>query len=429
MASSKNLVAHKTRIFEPVIHVANSRAEFRLPADQLYFSDLRLINVGAVANNATEYNSILGAECMIQSLRLYDGATEIDAVNDFPQWRAVQKLKVANDGAISVGKILSKNGIGYILSGTDDLEQATFANNPIVNTAQGAGTVGQKAWISLKSVFPFLAQTPVLPTSIFRQLRVEIEYHSSADLANFVVDATQNGIVTARSLLLADEITSPTAEAMLLEQFAATPLVWKSPVEDSFLLNATTAPADAAGQRVVPEEQTQRLRAFDSHYVHDLVLKVVPLTTPTSAVNTNKVFGAVGSLAQRDASVQVAVNGANVHPREGLRGHMRALAQLTDSIGSIDTFALQQFSSLTFQGNVASAPLITTAGQAAIWATDIEQGVEDLSVTVRRSGVFGNPQTYEQQRVYVYGRCAKALELMQGAGGPGGEAAYQLKNL
>jgi hypothetical protein len=29
----------------------------------------------------------------------------------------------------------------------------------------------------------------------------------------------------------------------------------------------------------------------------------------------------------------------------------------------------------------------------------------------------------------VYGRCAKALELMQGAGGPGGEAAYQLKNL
>jgi hypothetical protein len=43
--------------------------------------------------------------------------------------------------------------------------------------------------------------------------------------------------------------------------------------------------------------------------------------------------------------------------------------------------------------------------------------------------VFGNPQTYEQQRVYVYGRCAKALQLMAGAGGPGGEAAYTIKNL
>ncbi len=87
MSSAKNLVAHKLRIFEPVYDVANSRAEYRLPADVMFFSDLRLINVGAAANNATEYNSLLGAECMIRSIRLMDGATEIDAVNDFPQWR------------------------------------------------------------------------------------------------------------------------------------------------------------------------------------------------------------------------------------------------------------------------------------------------------------------------------------------------------
>jgi len=46
---------------------------------------------------------------------------------------------------------------------------------------------------------------------------------------------------------------------------------------------------------------------------------------------------------------------------------------------------------------------------------------------VRRSGVFGNPQTYEQARVYVYGQCAKALVLGAGAGTM--QAAYTITNL
>jgi hypothetical protein len=233
---------------------------------------------------------------------------------------------------------------------------------------------------------------------------------------------------TSRALLVADEITSPAAQMAMLEQFAATPITWKSPVEDSFLLNAN-APADTAAGRVVPTEQTVRLNAFDAHYVHDLVLKIVPLVTPISAADTNKVFGAVGSLSQYNPSVQIVVNGANVHPRQGLHGHMRALAQLTDAIGSIDTMALQTFAGFTFNAKAASAEIITTAGQVAMWASDIEQSVADLNVTVRRSGVFGNPQTYEQARVYVYGQCAKALVLGQGAGTEAGQAAYTIVNL
>jgi hypothetical protein len=413
---------------EPVIDLPNNRAEYRLPVDTMFFSDLRLINVGTSTVNVTEYNSILGAESVIQSIRLYDGATEIDAVNDFPQWRAVQKLRVSNDGAISVGRVLSKNGVGYILSGTTDLTTGNYAEGPLVETAQGAGTVGQQAWVSLKAIFPFLAQVSVVPTSIFRQLRVEVEYQSSADLANYVVDATLVNAVTSRALLLADEITSPAAQIAMLEQFAAAPITWKSPVEDSFLLDANS-PADNAGGRVVPTEQTVRLNAFDAHYVHDLVVKIVPLITPESANNVHKVFGAVGSLSQYNPSVQVVVNGSNVHPREGLHGHMRALAQLTDAIGSIDTMALQTFAGFTFNDKAAIAEIITTAGQVALWATDIEQPVADLNVTVRRSGVFGNPQTYEQARVYVYGQCAKALVLGAGAGTPAGQAAYTITNM
>lgn len=428
MSSAKNAVAHRTRIMEPVIDIANRRAEYRLPSDTMFFSDLRLVNVGTSTVNATEYNSILGAESVIQSIRLYDGATEIDAVNDFPQWRAVQKLRVSNDGAISIGRILSKNGVGYILSGTQDLTIANYAETLVVETAQGAGTVGQQAWVSLKAIFPFLAQVSVVPTSIFRQLRVEVEYQTSADLANYVVDATLVNAATSRALLLADEITSPPAQMALLEQFAATPITWKSPVEDSFLLDANV-PADNDAERVVPTDQTVRLNAFDAHYVHDLVLKITPLVTPESANNVNKVFGSVGSLSQYNPSVQIVVNGSNVHPREGLHGHMRALAQLTDAIGSIDTMALQTFAGFIFNNKAADDKIATTAGQVAVWATAIEQSVADLSVTVRRSGVFGNAQTYEQARVYVYGQCAKALVLGAGAGTPAGASAYTITNL
>jgi hypothetical protein len=427
--AGKNLVPHNLRIVEPVVDVANSRAEYRFQPDRCYLADARLINVGVnEAGGGTQYNSVLGAESVIKSMRLMDGATELDAINDFPQWRAVQKLGVSDDGAISVGRYLSQNGLGYIAAGDPDTIANTYGNGPDIQTAQPSAGAGTKAWVSLKSVFPFLRACTILPTSIFRQLRVEIEYHSSAEMANFVVDATQVALTTARALLLVDEVADPAFAAAALKSFAASPPAWRGVVNDSWLLDATTATADTAADRVQSQEQTQRLRAFDSQYLHNLVVKVTPLATPTSGANVNKPMGSLGSQAQYAPSWQLSVNGQNVLPREGIQGYNRALAATTDCLGTLNVAQIQTFSGFVFNQNGASAAVANTAGQAALWAQTIEQPIENLQMTIRRSGVFNNAQTYQQQRIQCFGEVAKQLALAPGAAA-GAPSSYRILNV
>lgn len=415
--------------------VANNRAEYRIPADLVYFSDFRLINVGSSVLNATKYNAILGAEAHIKSIRLMDGATELDAVNDFTQWRSILKLQRNNDGQSNVGSFLAKNTLGFLAEGGERINEDNFGNGPNLDTApdaliQGFGQVGQKAWISLKTIFPFLESTPIMPTNVFRQLRVVVEYNSGVEMQELVTAANIPDIQSSRALLLADEIQDPEQEAAMMKRFMEQPLRWRAEVNDAYLLNAGPATADQVGQRAVPQGiQTQRLRGFDSTYLHNLILKITPLAVPTSAPNVNKPFGKLGSTVQYQPQVQIAVNGANLIPREGIRGKMRALAMTTDSLGSLDLPPSCARFPQKFPNNGLGADVQNMAGEYLPYAVDIEQFVEDLQVSISRTAVFNNAFTSDQYRIEAFGLVDKALVFEQGAGMGGGDSRYRIVNV
>jgi hypothetical protein len=316
--SAKESIAYKTHIVEPVYDVANQRAEWRfdLP-DTCYFADARLLDMGAwSASGATAANGLLGSECPIRAIHLMDGGTTLDSINDFPQWRAVQKLQVKNDGAISVGRWLSKNKVGYIVSGEMDATDGAFGQAQDITVAQDQGNGvattaanAQKAWISLKSVFPFLAHSAVLPTNIFRQLKLVVEFNSATQMADLVAAAGRTDVASTRGIVVIDELEDSAAKVAAMSKYEG--VRWSGVVQDRWQLDAVTAATS-------PQSVNQKIRGFDGMWVDDMVVKLTPQTVPLNGAGAIKPFGALGSLSVPNANFQVRVNGQNKLPRAGV---------------------------------------------------------------------------------------------------------------
>lgn len=403
---------HRCRLLEPVYDVSGSRCEIRLQPDTVYYADARLLNVGGTGT-ATAYNSLLGATAVIRSIGLYDGATPIDTIQDFTQYRPLQALNVPNDGAISVGRYTKHDDIGYICEGIEEMG-GDFGQGLDISIAQPSNAVGDQAWLSLRSVFPFLASSVILPTNIFRQLRIVIEWNTPAQMVNLVVLQAANDVASSRPLLAIDELMPSPERDFALKNY--TPPVWSAVVKDSFILPAQAGTADNAANRVIPQQTNQKLRGFNGQYVRDMVVKFTPLTVPNDGAGNNDPFGAVGSVSQWLPAVQFVVNGRNLFPRKGIEGKMRALAHYTDSLGSIPTFFAQYAQGVVFNENGISTKLQDTVGSLYLVGADVESLVEDLQINIDRSAVYNNPDTTASYRINVFGRCSRRLVLEPGAG-------------
>ena len=213
------------RIIDPVFDRSN-RAEFRLPAGNVYLSSMRLINIGAVtATAATNYNPVLGALCAIKSLTLFDGSEQLDTLRLAPLILAMKNLNRRNDENLSMNRFLKSVGLGYVTSGQysttnealdkDDVQVRQQNPRP---EAQAVAATQQKAWISLKDLLSFLGASLVVPTTIYRQLRLVIEFNDAAEL-KFLLSKT-NAAAPASindTLLLVDEVNDGDMKDMLMK--------------------------------------------------------------------------------------------------------------------------------------------------------------------------------------------------------------------
>ena len=423
--SVKEQVPYVSRIVDPQFNRANFRCEFRLPPDSCYYSDMRLINVGAFcASGATAYNAILGSECGIKAIRLMDGGVQLDALNEAPLYRAIQKVLTRNDGNISVGRYLSHNELGYIVAGQFDSTVATFGEDQDITVAQPPGNncattaaAAQMGWMSLKDVFPFLASSPVLPTNIFRELKVVVEFHSLTEMQAYITDATKTDAVTTNPVLLADELADGDMKTAAMARYAGAR--WLGVEHDRVRLPAVTGMAAATAlTAVVNQSQSSKIRGFDGKYIHDMIVQMTPTTAPVSAPDVNKPFGSVGSKALRGAVLNVRVNGMNKLPGAGVAGHMRQLALASDTLGTLNVTHAQAALQPIFPENGHNARAALTHGELALMALDIEEAVEDLQISVSRDGVYNagtdNDPINQAIDINVWGRVSKALVVAPG---------------
>jgi len=434
MALTKASTPHIAHIIDPVFYNGssanspNGRVEFRLQPGTAYFSDLRLIDVAITSATPTDYNGLLGSESPIKSISIMDGGVTLEALNRAQYLRAWQALQSNNDANVSIARHTSQNSLGYIVQGKLDMSEGTYGEkqdaqilDEINNTVNSAADA-YKAWISLRDLFPFLAANPIIPTNIYKDFRVVVQFSTPTEMKTLVANNGLNDLATFRPLLLAEEMTNSELKVASMTQYQG--VKWNSWEHDSFRLDALANPPDTTDATAIGDQVsvTRKLRAFTGKYLQEMVIQVTPTNVNTwSNGGTNDLFSKYGSVSLYRPSFNVRINGANKIPREGLIGKNRRLAVCADTLGQWNVPSFQVYTSQVYPDNGITGRLLTTLGDADFTALDIEDYCEDVQLTVRRTPAHDQTKTNQAVDVQVWGNVSKAVVV-------GKDGAYAIVN-
>lgn len=417
MSSYSNITP---RIIDSVFDRSNLRAEFRLPMDNVYLATMRLANVGFTSNTASSYNKLLGAYGAIRQISLFDGSQFLEQVKLAPQLLAFKNAKSRNDENISVNRKLKHNGIGYVVSGKDTVTANQFNVDQIKVAEQEPETTntGESGWLSLKDVFSFLDRSMIVPTGVFKQFRLVVEYNDTEALKRLC--STQNLAPYATlntGLLLVDEVNEGETRDLMMKNYKG---VLYRPLEiDTVFVPAITGLADTAADKSKKQDSSYLINGF----VNKRLMRVALIQEATDAstfLNGNDVtgFGGVSSMAQFAPQVQLRVNGMNKLAGRGISseaGHsssMRGLAYLTDVWGDFTLIAGQNAVNFPFWANyVADA---TLRGTQQYLGLAVDERINELQLQYSRTGHNFDDQTAQALNLHIVGEVERAVILGQG---------------
>jgi hypothetical protein len=414
------------RLLDPVFDKSNFRATFHFAPDTVYLSDIKLLDVGFSSNQTDSYQPTVGSAGAISSIRLYDGGVLLDSIENFTVYNSFMNLKKTNDENISLNRRLNNVGLGFVQSGQQGqtspnvLGDADFQLN---GQNLIADNVGSKSWISLRTVLPFLRESMVVPTSLYKQLRLEVNYHSAAGLQN-LVQLRRDATITTETgaFVAAHEVAEGPVRDEMAREYRG---VVYHPIEfDSVNTTTVTQPSGAAlantsdNTKTAEQQNNFLLHGFDNKKLKRMLLVNTP-TTATTWVDGNKNTGYANnaSVAGFRENTQIRVNGVNklagsgVGSSAGGSGKNKRLAMTTDAWGDINIITGQQFTQTQdFNNYVGGADLLRkTQGAVDYLGCIVEEKIDSLQIFYDRTGVFGNDSLNQPLRIQVMGEVEKAV--------------------
>lgn len=418
-----------TRIIDPVFDRAGFRAEFRLPAGNVYMSNMRLLNIGISSSQDDLYNSLVGALGVIRSIAIFDGSQLLDQINIADLVLALKSANRRNDENISQYRELQLCGTGYVASGQYTMTATVFDNDDIKVRQQSpySNNVGKNAWISLRELLDFCRSSMIIPTSTFKQLRVVVDYQESAFINKNCVQKN-NGTTTstASALLVVDEVNDGEAKDSMMRGYEG--VVFRPLETDSVVVPQITGEADTATASQVYQTKSYLVNGFNNKRL----TKVAVFQQPTDKVTWQNGTGNTGymgfaSKAQWRSSLQLRINGSNVLPGQGIIGSSsgiaptvapsggqvqggsranRTLRKLTDSWGSFNVVPCQNWCGSTQRTALTS---VQGMGDLDIYGLRIEQNINELQLEYSRYGLFDNQAQNQSLNLVVIGEVEKSV--------------------
>lgn len=312
----------KTQVLNPRFH-SNNRSEFRLEStDSVYLSNLRLLNVGVTVDGATatdrkSYNFLLGPSAVIRNLYLYDNQTLLDGIENFADYVAFLNYNNSNNDNCDVKKCLNHHRQGFVYAREPNADEALNPNPPLVTEFAPVNAIPSttfeatpKGYLNLKDYLPLLSKLELLNTSVFKNLRIVIEY----DVEGVVVDS---GVVTGVTIpqMVVDQILDP----KVIAQAGLKAVVFNGIERETVVLPESIQSAKF------------RLSGFNGKTVVSLLVQKAPTTVPS------KRYGKHCSVSLVNEIDQLVVNGANLFPGVGLATSAHRLSVLHDSFGVCNT--------------------------------------------------------------------------------------------
>jgi hypothetical protein len=325
----------KTNILDPEID-NTQRTEFRLNADTVYLTNMRLLDVGLykVGGSATKYNVLCGALGVIKSITLLDNGVQLDAIRNVSDWAGWKAVNQKNTKGLNVYNTLTKNGLSFITDGAliynGALNDAEYKNIQNLNES-GAITFVEgttsKAWVDLKSLLPFLNSASFLNTKMFKNLSLVLEYQDNYD--KVLLSNTGSKVHTRPSLVVDELINSQVKEEIMNDM---TPINYVGLENDSLYIPAIPGVSEATPNPT--QNLTLSLMGFNDKKVNRvLVQKEATQIITYKSGNNNNDYGSVASFGMINEAFQVRLNGENIYPGDGVSGGNKIQAELTDIYG------------------------------------------------------------------------------------------------
>jgi len=419
----------QSKIIDPVYDKSNFRSEYRLDSNSVYLSNFRLSGMGIETNTSAEpYNPLLGAFC-IQSLQLYDGNQLLDQVLSADLWNAFKNFNNSNDENVSVNNWTNRGSYGFAvntinasqawqdwgniadLPNVDENKINVFAFDEFTNS-RTPNDPSASSWFSLKGYLAFLTSSLYVPTSVFKNLRLVINWKNNQQLKDISIDPSQEFETFTNVALIVDEVTDDKIKDVIMKNYQG--VVYKPVEHDQVVVNAITPSAGAS--------EVQRNRFLVNGFNNKTLERLVCIQSPTDkstyspSANVQDGVGIVGSFAQLKSEFQFRVNGQNKLPRDGFTGKNQRLGALVDTYGES---SLPSFCNFVYVPNL-DQHLMSLAddgltqgmhGQLDWTAIDIQDQVQELVVEYNRTGVHGNDRINQGLRLNLFGEVVKAVSV------------------
>tara|TARA_R110000744_G_scaffold347426_1_gene452968 strand:- start:103 stop:1362 length:1260 start_codon:yes stop_codon:yes gene_type:complete len=403
-----------TRYTDPKIYTENSRCTFELDSNEAaYLPNMRLLFVGLISNNATDYNQLLGATGLIRNARLLDGKTVLCAANENQFYQGFRHVNSSNERNQSVDSFQSCSALGFSVDGltrtVDRVTKKLGADINPVNAINGNRT--NSATIDLRTIFPMLNSVSHLPTAVFRNLRVEIEF--DANQASQIIMDTNNTIKTIRPVLATDVLLNPALVDSMNSKL--TNASWLEIEHDLFVIPSAPATAANSGVR---QNVNVKINGFNNKHLERLVM-VKEIQNAAKELNGTAVQGLGGRFSSQCCfrqETQFRVNGGNLLPRQGITGNNERLAYIVDTFGECSSYiGSNQY------GGDNSAELTNARallGQLDYIGVYIGQPISDLQINYSRVGLedatLKSPTT-DALNAHCYGEIRKQLIVGNGS--------------
>ena len=370
----------KTHLVDAVHDNSNFRTEFRLHPDTVYLANFRIANLGCHVDTKGKYNALTGTQGVIKSIHLYDGNQLLDQILQFPLWSAFTSYNTSNQRNMDMQKVLNRTDLGFTFADRDDPIADGSALDPAARISprfapEQANTTSDttaKGWLSLKGMLPLLDASLYMPTGVFKNLRLVLQYET--DAAKIVQGASTS--TTEEPLLIVDEILDPSKQKSINSGYKG--LTFMSIEHDRLYLEALPADSDAV------KSVTSTVSGFDNKTINRILIINTPVTASgnNSSQVLNNNYSDRGSVAQLNQKIQLRVNGENRFARDGITRPNERLAKLTDVWGTCNSIPGSN------QTNLAGSSIKSATVNSVAETTNPPAGT-DLTLTAAKSDVGG----------------------------------------
>jgi len=361
-----------TRILDPILDVNNSRVEWRFNKNSVFLSNMRVAGLSATGT-PQDINVGAGVGELIESVHLYDNNYVLSQLLQFDKYAAFHNYAKANSTNRDLEHFLMKNNLGYEKRELDDVLTPRSAVLDTTNSANQYNTdVSTTAlgWLDVKRFLPMLQALMYLPTSVFKDMRLVIQFKSGV---------LTNQATNINPTLIVDEMTDPETQNKLLSGFKGG--MFMELEHDFVRLNGKNP---SVAEQTLEQSETKQLKGYDNKYVNRLLLVKTPTTSTAGQFSTQ--LNKLGSQLFFREQSNMRVNGRNLEAGAGQDTPNKALGELVDTFGEVNCYLNQ----IHLPQNASARDILGTQPLATLGEQDyrsflVAENVSELQFIFKRT--------------------------------------------